>query len=314
MARKAVIVGMVLMIAIGYAFSGLANAGLIDGLVAYYPFNGNAFDETMNGNNPALNNATLTKDRFGMPESAYDFYGNYIAINDSTSLRFGSEDFSVSLWLISYDSTGTQNIMSKDWFIRLNDGKNGGKITFWVGSGSVPVATVNGVTASDSKWHHIVAIRKSGTLSIYVDGTLMGAVSGPIIPINSTIPLYIGVRAREGYSPDIGLSGSMDNIRLYKRALTEAEIIQLSSEGCSLKISQFFPATGGSGILHVSATSTDCNMWIATKNVAWLRITSKKSLMRGKVIYTVMPNHTGKDRIGIITVGNQQTTILQSCK
>ena len=62
-------------------FSSLANADLNDGLVAYYPFNGNANDESGNG-------ATLTEDRFGNKGSAYSFNGkdDCILANDSTRL------------------------------------------------------------------------------------------------------------------------------------------------------------------------------------------------------------------------------------
>ena len=68
-------------------FTGNANAGLNDGLVAYYPFNGNANDESGNGNDGTVNGATLADDRFGNPGSAYYFDGNdYIYINDHSSL------------------------------------------------------------------------------------------------------------------------------------------------------------------------------------------------------------------------------------
>jgi hypothetical protein len=43
------------------------------GLVGWWPFNGNANDESGNGNNGTVNGATLTTDRFGNEGSAYDF-------------------------------------------------------------------------------------------------------------------------------------------------------------------------------------------------------------------------------------------------
>lgn len=49
-----------------------------NGLVAYYPFNGNANDQTINGNHGIVSGATLTADRFGNPNNAYHFDG----IND----------------------------------------------------------------------------------------------------------------------------------------------------------------------------------------------------------------------------------------
>ena len=53
-----------------------------DGLVGYWPFNGNANDETGNGNNGTVNGATLIKDRFGNDNSAYEFDG----INNSITV------------------------------------------------------------------------------------------------------------------------------------------------------------------------------------------------------------------------------------
>ena len=63
------------------------------GLAAYYPFNGNANDESGNGNNPIFNNATLVADYFGNANSAYHFNGidNYMEILNSSSLNFNQQ-------------------------------------------------------------------------------------------------------------------------------------------------------------------------------------------------------------------------------
>ena len=56
-----------------------------DSLVGWWGFNGNANDESVNTNNGTVNGATLTTDRFGNANSAFDFSGssNYIIINDN---------------------------------------------------------------------------------------------------------------------------------------------------------------------------------------------------------------------------------------
>ena len=56
-------------------FAGLAFSDLNDGLVVYYPFNGNANDESGNGHNGIVNGDTLTTDMFGNPNSAYSLNG-----------------------------------------------------------------------------------------------------------------------------------------------------------------------------------------------------------------------------------------------
>src|SRR5258706_6338804 len=69
--------------------TGFPQVNLNSGLVAYYPFNGNAYDASGNGNNPVFNNAALATDRFGSPNSAYYFNGtdNYIQIPNAPSIN-----------------------------------------------------------------------------------------------------------------------------------------------------------------------------------------------------------------------------------
>jgi len=68
---------------------------LDSGLIGYWPFNGDANDESGNGNHGVINGATLTCDRYGNPDMAYSFDGNdYI-----TALRPGLTTFTVSCWV-----------------------------------------------------------------------------------------------------------------------------------------------------------------------------------------------------------------------
>src|SRR6266404_1202616 len=78
----------------------VAQVNLNQGLMAYYPFSGNANDVSGNNNNPVFNNATLTADRFGNPNSAYSFDGtsSYMRIPNSATLNFGTQ-MSVTAWV-----------------------------------------------------------------------------------------------------------------------------------------------------------------------------------------------------------------------
>ena len=68
--------------------------------IGYYPFNGNANDESGNDHHGIVKGATLTADRFGMPESAYSFNGQFdlIQVPNETSLNF-QDGITISLWL-----------------------------------------------------------------------------------------------------------------------------------------------------------------------------------------------------------------------
>ena len=68
-----------------------------DGLIAYYPFNGNANDESGNSNNGTVNGATLTSDRNGNANSAYSFDGinDYIEINNPF---YNNDEITFTAW------------------------------------------------------------------------------------------------------------------------------------------------------------------------------------------------------------------------
>jgi len=97
------------------ALSGNVLADLNDGLVAYYPFNGNARDESGNFNDGAVNGATLTEDRFGNKESAYSFDGiaNKIAIQDAPLLNFGKTELSIAVWIKTTETGIWKRIVTK---------------------------------------------------------------------------------------------------------------------------------------------------------------------------------------------------------
>ena len=65
----------ILTITAALAIQAQAQTFLTNGLVAYYPFNGNANDASLNGHNGTNINATLAPDRFGVPNQCYDFNG-----------------------------------------------------------------------------------------------------------------------------------------------------------------------------------------------------------------------------------------------
>lgn len=85
------------------SYSLFAQVNLTQGLVAYYPFNGNANDASGNNINAVTTNATLTTDRIGTSNSAYYFDGatSYIQLPYSNLYNFAPQDsFSISVWVL----------------------------------------------------------------------------------------------------------------------------------------------------------------------------------------------------------------------
>src|SRR4030042_3612979 len=88
-----------------FLFTPHAVFGVEDGLVAYYPFNGNVHDESGNGNHGTVYGATLTMDVFGNLDGAYSFDGldDYIAVDINTNF---SDAISVAVWVYIVEPTG----------------------------------------------------------------------------------------------------------------------------------------------------------------------------------------------------------------
>ena len=71
----------------------------VNGLVGWWPFNGNANDESGNGNNGTVNGATLTIDRNGNSNNAYSFNGSSFISMGFSSMLLSLSNFSYTCWV-----------------------------------------------------------------------------------------------------------------------------------------------------------------------------------------------------------------------
>ncbi len=226
---------------------------LDSGLVAYYPFNGNANDESENGHNGTVNGATLTTDRFGNENSAYDFDGinDYISIGDK--LDFGINEYTISTWINSPNYDQSAKIINKGQTGAGTPIESGYSIRFLNSQLEVPIPELrfsyiddnqivgavsipsNNLPANSFSLITAVLVRNSGNsieLELYVNGSLVDENTFNIGSSNTNIPLSFGALHRGSYgSTSEFFNGKIDNIRIYNRALSEAEIQALFNEG-----------------------------------------------------------------------------------
>jgi hypothetical protein len=211
---------------------GNAPSTINNGLIAYYPFNGNANDESGNGNNGTVDGATLTNDRFGNENKAYRFDGNSNSINCGTAQSLiNNQNFSYSFWL----QRTSADIKSTQAMIISNYGGNFlGNLFAVNGTGAdirlhKPDSTNSAFgTYNESDWTHFAATKDSVYLILYKNGSLVDKVDisnyGSIT--NTTFPFVIG---KFGWSPGGAFKGLIDDVRVYNRALTQEEITYLAN-------------------------------------------------------------------------------------
>jgi hypothetical protein len=211
------------------------------GLVAYYPFNGNANDESGNGNNGTVYGASLTTDRFGKVNSAYAFDGisNYILAESTSNLN--NNNYTYSFWVNSKTIKPCSFIMElgyTDLWYSQSFGVNNNYLSTsgWsANSANTNDSRINfqtGTVPTYNVWHNVVMQRSDNLVSIYEDGKLLSSevVKGLSPYYNSPLSFYIGTRSNWATNPgNFFFGGLIDDIRIYNRALNPAEITALNS-------------------------------------------------------------------------------------
>jgi hypothetical protein len=211
------------------------------GLIAHYPFNGNANDATIYSNHGAVTNATLTTDRFGNPNSAYSFNGVNSVIQAPDALHLRPVNMTASVWVYNQSTSGFHSIVGKSIGTSVCDSW---QIFIYGTAGGVPFSAVScsdagsGFTPflvtprTDNVWVHLVYVfdDDNNLVKLYKNNVLVQneATSNSIAYDNR--PLMMGL-TYEGGNLDFPFNGKIDDVRLYNRALNTTEIAALFNEG-----------------------------------------------------------------------------------
>jgi hypothetical protein len=215
-----------------------AGNGPTNGLIAYWSFTGNANDQ-IGSNHGTVNGATLTTDRNGNSNQAYYFDG----IDDNISLLFSNdtlhinEESTINFW---FKAELDQNPWAKLLCVPYS-------LTTWsnpyhhmaisygtqYGFGFANFDGINDIcelqtemtNINNTNWQLYSIVNNNGELSFYVDGILKAELSctKPLLPIGKTIS--IGSRSTSSDNNGEYYKGAIDDIAIYDRALSQAEIL-----------------------------------------------------------------------------------------
>lgn len=198
-----------------------------NGLIAYYPFEGNADDVSGNGHSGVIVGVEVDFTG-GVVGQAVTFLGDddHIEISSESSFELGSE-FSISLWvnINDWSQPGGGWIISKHlafqndtgWQLNYGDGH-----FIWYQYGQD--AMTSSLIDPNKNQNIIISSSESGNYTrIYIDGELDSSTGFMGAPISNSYPIYIG--SHYGLA-DREIDGMVDELRVYDRALTELEIQQ----------------------------------------------------------------------------------------
>ena len=219
-----------------------AQTGITDGLMAHYPLDGNAHDESGHGNHGNVHGAIPTTDRFGNPQGAYQFDGrSWIEVPSAPQLN-RLNALTISAWINPDGLADAGYLVSKGmdnqagWYGLVYTSTYG--IFGPFSRPNRPVAmfssrvvqrkalarpSVYSATAvNPGQWSLIAAVFDGTRMKLYVDGVLGLQLDLHGFQEANPDPLTIGRHMMEA-DPHF-FQGKIDDVRIYNRALSDAEI------------------------------------------------------------------------------------------
>ncbi len=190
-----------------------------NGLMAWYPFNGNANDESGIGNNGTIFGASLVSDRNNVSNSAISFDG----VNDYVSLGtyFNFFNFSISMWVKPAIQTGHSVLIdnnhssSNNWVCQA--------IENYQTNGYYFPNSANSFTLTADNWANIVLTIAGNSTYVYKNGFLVSQSTWNLNygnPVNLNLGIWKSENARY-------YKGIQDDIAIWNRALTTVEISKI---------------------------------------------------------------------------------------
>jgi hypothetical protein len=275
------------------------------GLVAYYPFNGNAKDESGFNNDGTVKSATLAADRFGNLGSAYFFDGlsSSVEVADSPSLR-PQKEVTVSVWVNIDVGQTYKRILTKG--VNINDSH--GSYQLITGSNLndnfhddplFTIQTTAGYRVPDpahgqptAKWIHVVGVNDGLKAKLYYNGAFAAEVDsvGSLRYDNNS--LVIG---GDLLYPSSFFKGSIDDVRIYNRALSASEVAALYGVESAANSSAFVSVSAGNRSSVAVAADGGVYTWGA--NTSWqLGYSTVSEIERAKE-----PGRSAAGRVGDVS-------------
>jgi alpha-tubulin suppressor-like RCC1 family protein/Leucine-rich repeat (LRR) protein len=208
----------------------------VNGLIAYYPFTGNANDVSGNGYNGTVTGAVLSSDKAGNPNSAYSFDGinSYIDATIAT-IPQNNAPRTISGWF----KTNSPNLTENNYSTIFNYGSLSTAQRFALSiysKGYLDFITASDLSNNDlevqnnylnNTWYFFTITYDGTKVSLFVDGNYVDGKNITLNTINKTF--RIGKRIT-GDTYNEYFKGSIDDIGIWNRVLTTDEISRLYND------------------------------------------------------------------------------------
>ena len=314
---------MIILVFASISLNSFSQVNLEDGLIGYYPFNGNANDESTNSNDGIVFEAILTADRFGNENSAYKFDGDNDNIYLGTNV-YSSNAGTIAAWIYLDNIDERLPIFSQG---DIYNDYNSMRFTIWDDSLSLIVDHRTCDNSSDfptiktytkipaGQWVHVAVTSDGSVHKFYINGVLSDyhtviAAQGEWFDelCSGGKDTYIGRWKRP--SNDENFNGKIDELRIYNRAVNQDEILALynmtnSVNNINQNIISVIPSVVSDKIKIKSSVSLD-NAVIEIFSITGQ--TAYKSLLKNKKELDVSSLKTG---IYIVKITSDNNKFIQ---
>ena len=207
--------------------TGSACATPAPGAIAWWPGDGNAND-IIAGQNGALQNGATFATGISGQAFTFDGSGSHIDVPDTSAWAFDANPFTIALWAKFNDT-------SQGWLIGSDDAAAYQKWIFGYGYGGLAFHSVNGESMlvvypdwlpEPGQWYHLAVTRDGNTFTLYINGVPVTNLTASFVIPDASTPLTIG-----GAEGRFSFNGLLDEIGIYNRALTAAEIQSIFNAG-----------------------------------------------------------------------------------
>ena len=231
-----------LLLLLGLWLNATSQINLDSGLVAYYPFEGNADDMSVNALNGTPYNVVYGQGVYGPPDSSIFFNGSDSSYVDCGTDNRGITDTIAISCFFRTAFGGIGEIVSKydagsdkGYHLQMNLGKI--RFAGRDGGGAYRSTGLSLTTVNDSSWHHVLGVVRGNTWLLYIDCNLEGVQS------NSTVNPDISSNAELGIGKDVFgdakyLDCEVDEVRIYNRELWPDEMDSLCATAVFAKIDE----------------------------------------------------------------------------
>jgi hypothetical protein len=201
--------------------------------IAYYPFNGNANDESGMDHHGVVKGAVLTEDQFGNTDSAYLFNGSsdLIQVSNSPDLNF-QDAITVTFWMRPdelFTHRESYPISHGNWETRWKISIGPERKIRWTVKTNLAIRDLDSQTLlMENVFYFIAAVYDGNNFDLYINGILDNhtTLSGKIEPTTHDLTIAQHLPGSSGYN----FKGVMDEIRIYDYALTSQDIVNLFQE------------------------------------------------------------------------------------